>query len=112
MGAQRSQKGRDLLAWIMAHPDKPLTVEAMAAATDWNTNSASSTAARLVTQYPDNLRRSSKGTYVWSSKPLSAEDQPVKELLLRVIKHRADGAMLAENLDNTDELYVVTPFDF
>jgi hypothetical protein len=112
MGNQREQLGRQLLQWIMAHPDRPLTVEAMAKAVGWNDNSASSTAARFTRQYPDNFVRTSKGVYRWSSVPTSDDAQPVKELLLRVIKHRSDGAMLAENIDDGDQLFVVTPFEF
>jgi hypothetical protein len=112
MGTQREQKGRDLLTWIMANPNRPLTVEAMTKATDWNTNSASSAATRIMRQYPDNMVRTSKGTYKWVTTPAD-QDAPVKELFLRVIKKRtADGAMLAEDIEHPDVLFIVTPFEF
>lgn len=116
MGQQREQRGRVLLNWIMEHPDQVLTVEAMAKAVKWNPNSASSAASRFMVLYPDNFVRTSKGAYMWKSNGTvdseTVEAQPIKEIMLRVIKHRADGAMLAEDIDSSDALYVVTPFEF
>lgn len=120
MGAQRQQNGRRLLAWIKEHPDEVLTVEAMAKATGWSPSSASSAAARFTRLYPEYFRRTSKGAYVWSSERMTtnaavhaaAEPQPTKELFLRVIKHAPDGEqMLAEDIDDSEALYVVRPFD-
>lgn len=115
MGTQREQKGRALLDWIMAHPDRVLTVEAMATAVGWSPSSASSAAARFTRMYPEHFERTSKGAYVWRASGVApTADEPVKELFLRVIKHRStgDGAMLAEDVEHPDRLFVVTPFEF
>jgi hypothetical protein len=116
MGAQREQKGRRLLDWIMAHPDQVLTVEAMAKAVNWSPSSASSTAARFVGQYPEHFMRTSKGAYRWASSGVApdapaVEAQPVKDLFLRVIKHASDGRMLAEDVEDSEAIYIVQPHD-
>jgi hypothetical protein len=103
----------------MERPDQVLTVEKMTQAMDgWP--SCSTAASTFTRQYPANFRRTSKGAYVWSSEPMTtnaavhaaAEPQPTKELFLRVIKHAPEGGqMLAEDIDDSEALYVVRPFD-
>lgn len=112
MGEQRTHKSRQVVDYVLANADRPLTVDEVAKALDWGISSTSTTLSRMLQDYPNNMRRPRRGVYIWHSEGQSEPESTRSAYMVSVIRRKDDGTMLVRDMDDETALYVMRPFDF
>ena len=98
---------RDILSCVKNAVDTPQTIEEIASATGSRVNTVSTTLSRMLqeNEYP-NLRRVSRGVYIWDSIPRQQVTE--EDFIGTKIKYLSETKML---ISIDDELWVMTKLD-
>lgn len=120
MGDTRVHKSRELMDYVMAHPNVPFTIETLSKTLEWAPNSVSTVLGRMVYDFPQMLRVR-RGVYMWAGidktqpqptpTPAPAPIEKNRVWLLMGIATRDDGSALVKD-DETGTLYTLKPFTF
>ncbi len=123
MGDVRVHKGRLVDQYVREHADQVLTIEQVATALDWSTNSVSGRLGKLVNDFPEYMERlpNRRGSYRWNSKPSTGNmHQPAptrnlaasmpSEMLVSVVTRDVDSGIVLVRDDATQQLFTLKPF--
>lgn len=107
MGEIREHKAREVMTFMRDNPDKPFSIEDVSAAIGWTRTSTTTALSRMMTTYPENMQRVSKGVYRWNSKQIEKPADDPTVFLFEVLTIQ-DNIYLCR--DDAGKLYRVTEF--
>lgn len=107
----RQYKGRELLNYMTANADRPVTVDELSRYLEWGSSSISASLGSYMKDYPGQLVRNHRGIYTWYSTPKVEQNGDVEAFLLEILSKKGEDTFLTQDSE-TQEFYIVKRIEF
>jgi hypothetical protein len=97
-----------VLDYMSANADRPIHSTTLAEELKLKVTSVQGAMNRMQHNFPQ-MRRIQRGIYIWDSEPKVIEHT---EYMVKVLNKKDDGTMLAQDIEDSSNLFIMKPIDY